>query len=1033
MRNAPDDAFVLLFNGMIGKENDHLRREFEAEFPEAEVRFWTAAAPAGRRGAEDRRQAAVAIREAAIRDCGADAVVVTSFFEGGDDDGVTAVGATPTAVLLHDLIPHLFPEIYLRDPQVREWYAGKIEDLRRVGCLLAISDCSAQDGITHLGIDAARVVNISSDVDPMFATRPVSESARAALGQEFGLTRPFLMYTGGIDQRKNIPALISAFAALPEAIVADHQLAIVCQAGPGEKETLLRHAREAGLAEGAVVLTGFVSDDTLVTLYNDCKAFVFPSLYEGFGLPALEAMRCGAPVIGAGVSSVPEVIGRADALFDPASVPEMAQMIEKVLTDDGFREDLRGFAPAQAARFDWNESARLALAAVRRMVEEAASPAAAKPRAAGKPRLAFVSPLPPERSGIAYYSAELLPALAAHYEITLVVDQPEVARDAGLSGFPVRDETWLRAHPEAYDRVVFQFGNSHFHGYMFDLLADIPGVSVIHDFYLSGIANQLGSEEFSRVLRDGHGYVALLDRFAGVGEAEGRHRAVTNWPANQRAAAPAMGVIVHSEHARALARETYAPETVADWALVPHLRKLPEVSTALRDEARARLGVAEDEILICSFGYMSFKKLVVELVDAFAQSAAGKNAKVRLVFVGDGGETGAAVLRRAGEAELGARVTINGWTSPEDYRDYLSAADLAVQLRSASRGESSGAVLDCQAYGLATIVNAHGSFADLDPGTVHQIPDGFGAHDLAAAIDRLVGDSELRERLGAAARARIEADHAPEICARAYHDVIEDFYARRGPAMQDLTALLAAMPADEARDDTLAQAIADTFAPGARGRQLLIDVGGAQGNVLPAIRDMIGDLLRHPPRHWRIQPVYADTRLCRYRYARKFSCELLGIPADWCDDAVIDNYRGDVFVGPDISGGSLQQMVPRLSAMAAAGTEIAFLLDEPDDAELRDFVGEGRRDRAVISVCDTVLCATGATAARLEPHLAGMGEGIAASPRILPLELRGGELRASGNSDTLESVFSEGHSGLLHSSGSLLAALGILGKADDRE
>ena len=111
------------------------------------------------------------------------------------------------------------------------------------------------------------------------------------------------------------------------------------------------------------MLTGFVSEEDLLTLYNLCKAFVFPSLHEGFGLPALEAMSCGRAVIGANTSSLPEVIGRDDALFDPMNDRAIAEKIADVLTDDAFRSDLEQHGLKQAKRFSWDVCAQRAIAA----------------------------------------------------------------------------------------------------------------------------------------------------------------------------------------------------------------------------------------------------------------------------------------------------------------------------------------------------------------------------------------------------------------------------------------------------------------------------------------------------------------------------------------------------------------------------------------------------------------------------------------------------------------------------------------------
>ena len=161
--------------------------------------------------------------------------------------------------------------------------------------------------------------------------REISKSDEEALRARFGLSRRYVMYTGGIDFRKNIDGLIEAYAKLSAELRAKFQLAIVCSVHPEERAKISRQAAKCGLRDDELVLTGFVPDDDLVNLYNLCHAFVFPSLYEGFGLPALEAMACGAAVIGSNKSSIPEVIGRQDALFDPSRPADITEALERLL------------------------------------------------------------------------------------------------------------------------------------------------------------------------------------------------------------------------------------------------------------------------------------------------------------------------------------------------------------------------------------------------------------------------------------------------------------------------------------------------------------------------------------------------------------------------------------------------------------------------------------------------------------------------------------------------------------------------------
>src|SRR5690606_37409989 len=139
--------------------------------------------------------------------------------------------------------------------------------------------------------------------------------------------------------------------------------AIVCSARDEDRRRLLQLARQHGLNDADVVMTGFVPEEDLIGLYNLCKLFVFPSWHEGFGLPALEAMQCGAAVIGANISSIPEVIGWHEALFEPRSDDAIAAAIERGLDDEAYRKELIRRGNSQAKKFCWDASAHRAITA----------------------------------------------------------------------------------------------------------------------------------------------------------------------------------------------------------------------------------------------------------------------------------------------------------------------------------------------------------------------------------------------------------------------------------------------------------------------------------------------------------------------------------------------------------------------------------------------------------------------------------------------------------------------------------------------
>ncbi|WP_305464055.1 glycosyltransferase family 4 protein [Photobacterium leiognathi] len=278
---------------------------------------------------DSRRENAELVRETYIASLQPDIVFITSLFEGFIDDAVTSVKridyGVPTAVVLYDLIPLINASPYLDNPSVKRWYEDKIEHLKKADLLLSISESSRQEALKYLMSSPDDVINISTAADSQFKKIKLLPNERSIVLNRYNIHKDFLMYTGGIDHRKNIEGLIRSYALLDKEVRAKHQLAIVCSINDDQRNNLRTIAKSVGLCDGDVLFTGYIPEDDLISLYNLCKAFIFPSWHEGFGLPALEAMHCGAPVIASNSSSLPEVLGCDAALFDPLDDTEMSR------------------------------------------------------------------------------------------------------------------------------------------------------------------------------------------------------------------------------------------------------------------------------------------------------------------------------------------------------------------------------------------------------------------------------------------------------------------------------------------------------------------------------------------------------------------------------------------------------------------------------------------------------------------------------------------------------------------------------------
>lgn len=368
-RNAREHEVWLVLNAAFPESIADIRHAFSGIVPPERIRMFKVPVPASEVDPANawRVRAAEIIREHFIQRLRPDVVLVTSLFEGLFDDAATSVGAFSnarnTAAILYDLIPYRNPSVYLPTPAHQQHYERKIQALKNAALLLAISDFSRKDAIDALALGPENVVNISAAIDARFETREYSAQEAAAIHARFGIVRKTVLFApGGFDARKNFDGLIQAYALLPHPLRASHQLVVVSKVTEGDRAHLVRLRKQAGLGDDEFVLTGYVSDEDLVALYNLATLFVFPSTYEGFGLPVLEAMACGAPTIGSNTTSIPEVIACEEALFDPASPRSIADKIAQVLSDEGMRARLRQHGLRQAAKFSWEESARRALA-----------------------------------------------------------------------------------------------------------------------------------------------------------------------------------------------------------------------------------------------------------------------------------------------------------------------------------------------------------------------------------------------------------------------------------------------------------------------------------------------------------------------------------------------------------------------------------------------------------------------------------------------------------------------------------------------
>lgn len=269
------------------------------------------------------------------------------------------LGSKPSIITVHDLTYKLFPETFSRGKLLTK-LALLGPSLRKAAGIIAVSNNTKKDLIEVCGVSPERITVIHNGVDPEVFKPMESGKVREQLAVKYNLEPGYILYVGTLEPRKNITTLIKAFKILKKSRRLPHKLVIAGGKGWLYRE-IFQAVSELGL-EQEVLFTGYISADELPLFYNGAGVFVYPSLYEGFGLPPLEAMACGIPVVTSDSSSLPEVVGDAGIMVNPTEVEALSDAIDRILSDCQLADRLSVQGLQRAQGFTWEQCSRKTMA-----------------------------------------------------------------------------------------------------------------------------------------------------------------------------------------------------------------------------------------------------------------------------------------------------------------------------------------------------------------------------------------------------------------------------------------------------------------------------------------------------------------------------------------------------------------------------------------------------------------------------------------------------------------------------------------------
>ncbi|MBN1888127.1 MAG: glycosyltransferase [Thermoflexales bacterium] len=683
----------------------------------------------------------------------------------------------------YDLIPLAFYDEYLGGlgERGRQSFAQRLSAAVYAQRVQTISRASQADLVKTSRLDPDKIDVIYGGVDPSFAPLGAAEVEKQLA--DTGIHAPYLFSVVGFHHTKNMRRTLEAYHLLPDALRQAFSLVIRCPLSQADRALLQDWLNELNIQD-RVKLLPHVTQPQLVALYNGAALLLHPSLYEGFGLPVLEAMRCGTPVVTSITSSMPEIAGSAAELVDPYQASDIARGIARVLGSPSLQAELRERGLAQAAPFTWERTAAAVLESYAKAAEaplytlERVFPASFRP-SARRLRLAFWTPLNPRPSGVSDYSEHLIAELGKHADVDIFVDGYQLANLPLFDSFPTFD---AKAYPalhshSPYDMNLYQVGNNPLHRYMYTPILTQPGIITLHDFYIyhfihAALMTNGHAEKFWQEVTCCEG--SDLARKAQVDYMMGK---LDDYllPLNKHIVQSSRGVVAHSQ---------WSIDRVKQYPGAPPARVIHFGLPLLEDDGgrfgqlvRRLLGLPSDGFIFGVFGNIHRVKRMPVVFEVFARLH-NLHPNTALFIMGPVDGSAAEAIepwqRNPRQARAQGIYLYLNYASYELMLMAMQAVDAGINLRYPTAGETSGTLSMLLGQGKPSLVSEVGSFVEYPDACCPKVPvDATEEQVLFKHMLALVrGEHHYRQAVQSAHA--YSQDKSWPACAQSYLDFIDE-------------------------------------------------------------------------------------------------------------------------------------------------------------------------------------------------------------------------------------------------------------------